>query len=97
MATKLLENSLSLQALIEGLTPSQILARDNVMRLVAFSSGLATALVKGEISPEEAVAIHRCSVAIDNSEALLAKLASAFDQRFGIDSNPPTTQTNVVE
>jgi hypothetical protein len=59
-ATTRLENTLVLQGFIEGLTPQQVLVRDGLMQDVGLSNDLATSVVKGEISAEEASAVH-CS------------------------------------
>ncbi len=69
-----LENTLVLQGLIEGLTPQQVLVRDGLMRDFGLSQEPATAVVKGDIFAEEAVATHCCSTAVVTSQTVLHRL-----------------------
>jgi len=56
-----LENSLVLQARIEGLTPQQILLRDLLVNKYQISNEDATKLVTGTLSIEECIRVLPCS------------------------------------
>lgn len=76
------ETTLIIQASIEGFTPQQLLVRDQLILDFGFSPNVANAVIRGGISPEEAVAMTAVERTNKNAEDLRQKFDNNRDWNF---------------